>query len=281
MVSRSPAVRRRRLGLELRQLREDANLKIDKVAKKLEMSDSKISRIENGQVSATARDIRDMAFLYGVRGQRLENLMQLARETREKPWWQQFSELGLELVAYEAEASDILLFEPLIVPGLLQTRDYARAVIRAVRRDLDSERIERRVEFRMRRQEVLTAEKPPRIWAVVDEAILYRMIGDRKIMAEQLGHLEKMGKLPHVTIQVLPFSAGEHAGLDGPFMIIRLPELTDKDMVYLEHAGQEHYLDNPADVDLHSTIFDHVRAAALKPDASLKLLSKRAEELKA
>jgi len=244
------------------------------------MSNSKISRIENGQVSATARDVRDMAVLYGVRGQRLENLMQLARETREKSWWQQYADLRTDLAAFEAEASAILLFEPLIVPGLLQSRDYARAVIRAVRRDLRSETIERGVEFRMRRQELLAAKEPPIIWAVVDEAILYRMIGDRKVMSQQLEHLEKTAQLPHVTIQVLPFSAGEHAGLDGPFMIIRLPEATDKDMVYLEHAGREHYLDDPADVDLYSAIFDHLRATALKPEDLVKLLASMAEEVR-
>ena len=279
MVSRSPAVRRRRLGLELRQLREDANFTMEEVAGRLEMSDSKISRIENGQVGATARDVRDMVSLYGVTGERRENLMQLARETREKPWWQQYSDMRLELAAYEAEASAILIFEPLLIPGLLQTRDYARAVIRAVLHDLPPEKIERRVEFRMKRQALLNAEEPPTLRVVIDEAILYRMIGDRKIMSAQLKHLRLMGNLPHVTLQVLPFSAGEHAGLDGPFMIIRLPELTDKDMVYLGHAGQEHYLDAPADVKLHEAIFDRIQSVALEPDASLKLISSRAEKL--
>lgn len=279
MSGRSPEVRRRRLGIELRQLREAAELTIEHVAQRLEVSDSKISRIENGQVGATPRDVRDMATLYGVTGQRRENLMQLARETREKPWWQQYSDMHLDFAAYEAEASEFLIFAPLSLPGILQTRDYARAIIRAIRSDLPPEKIERRVEFRMKRQAILTENEPPTLWVVIDEATLHRVIGDPKIMRDELQHLVEAARLPHVTLQVLPFSAGEHAGLDGPFVIIRFPEPTDPDMVYLEHTGREHYLDDPDAVALHALLFDHLRAAALKPDDSLKLVDGRAEEL--
>jgi transcriptional regulator with XRE-family HTH domain len=279
MPSRSPEVRRRRLGIELRRLREGAELTIEQVAQRLEVSDSKISRIENGQVSATPRDVRDMATLYGVTGQRQENLMQLARETREKPWWQQYSDMHLDFAAYEAEASEILIFSPLSLPGILQTRDYARAIIRAIRSDLTPEKIERRVEFRMKRQDILTGEEPPTLWVVIDEAVLHRVIGSREIMRDELKHLVDRARLPHVTLQVLPFSSGEHAGLDGPFVIIRFPEPTDPDMVYLEHTGREHYFDDIDAVAIHSMLFDHIRAAALKPDDSLKLVDGTAEEL--
>jgi transcriptional regulator with XRE-family HTH domain len=281
MAGRSPAVRRRRLGIELRELREAAELTIEQVAERLEVSDSKISRIENGQVGATPRDVRDMATLYGVTGQRLENLMQLARETREKPWWYEYRDLKptIDFATYEAEASKLLFFAPLILPGLLQTPDYARAIIGAIRYDLPPEKIERRVEFRMKRQELLTGQKPPTLWVIIDEAILYRMVGDQKVMCEQLKQLVELASLPHVTLQVLPFGAGEHAGLDGPFMIIRFPEPTDPDMVYFEHTGPEHYSDDPTTVAFHASLFEHMRAAALKPDDSLKLVHARAEEL--
>jgi transcriptional regulator with XRE-family HTH domain len=280
MPGRSPAVRRRRLGIELRELREAAELTIEQVAERLEVSDSKISRIENGQVGATPRDVRDMATLYGVTGQRLENLMQLARETREKPWWYEYRDLrAIDFAMYEAEASQLLYFAPLTLPGLLQTPDYARAIIGAIRYDLPPEKIERRLEFRMKRQELLTGEEPPTLWAIIDEAILYRMIGGQKVMCEQLTQLVELARLPHVTLQVLPFGAGEHAGLDGPFVIIRFPEPTDRDMVYFEHIGLEHHMDDPAAVALHASVFDHLRAAALKPDDSLKLVHARAEEL--
>jgi transcriptional regulator with XRE-family HTH domain len=282
MAGRSPKVRRRRLGNELRQLRELAEYTIEQVAARLEVSDSKISRIENGQVGATPRDVRDMAALYGVTGQRMENLMQLARETREKPWWHEYSDLKLDQLdyaGYEAEASSILMFAPMILPGLVQTADYARVIIREVLFDLPQEEIERRVEFRMKRQALLTDRNPPTLWAVIDEAILCRMIGGPGIMHEQLKRLIEIARRPHVTLQLLPFSGGAHAGLDGPFTVIRFPEPTDKDMVYFEHTGWEHYLDDPDAVSLYLSLFDHIRATALKPDDSIKRLIDRADEL--
>jgi transcriptional regulator with XRE-family HTH domain len=279
MAGRSPKVRRRRLGIELRQLREDAELTIEQVAARLEVSDSKISRIENGQVSATPRDVRDMAALYGVTGQRMENLMQLARETREKPGWSEYSDLQPASAAYEAEASSILMFAPTIVPGLFQTPDYARAVLREILYDLPAGEIERRVEFRMKRQARLAESTPPKLWAVIDEALLHRMIGDPLTMHHQIKSLVEEATLPHVTLQLLPFAGGAHAGLDGPFTIVRFPEPNDRDMVYFEHTGWEHYLDDPTVISLYLSMFDHIRATALKPDDSLKLLSERADEL--
>jgi transcriptional regulator with XRE-family HTH domain len=279
MAGRSPKVRRRRLGLELRQLREAAEYTIEQVAARLEVSDSKISRIENGQVGATPRDVRDMAALYGVTGQRMENLMQLARETRERPWWHEYSDLGLDYAAYEAEASSILIYSPTILPGLLQTADYARAILRAIRFDLPPERIERLVEFRMRRQGLLTDPNPPSLWAVIDEAVLCRMIGGPRVLHQQLKNLIETASLPNVTLQLLPFSGGAHAGLDGPFYIIRFLEPTDRDMIYFEHTGREHYLDDPETIKLHLSLFDHIRAAALKPDDSIKRLIDRVDQL--
>lgn len=279
MAARSPKVRRRRLGNELRQLRENANLTIDQVATRLEVSDSKISRIENGQVSATPRDVRDMATLYGVTGQRMENLKQLARETREKAWFSQYNDMAISFAEYEAEASTILTFSPMILPGLFQTPDYARAIIRGIRYDLSPKEIDRRVEFRMKRQARLAETTPPKMWAVIDEAILHRIIGDPTIMHHQLKSLVETAGLPHVTLQLLSFAGGAHAGLDGPFIIIRFPEPTDLDMIYFEHPELEHYIDDPRALSLYVSLFDHIRATALKPDDSLELLSRRADEL--
>jgi transcriptional regulator with XRE-family HTH domain len=280
MVGRSPRVRRRRLGLELRKLRETASLTIEQVAGRLEVSGSKISRIENGQVSATPRDVRDIAELYGVTDQKIDNLMQLARETRQKPWWSQYSDLGLSFVEFEAEASTILMFSPMILPGLFQTPDYARTIVRGIRYDLPPEEIERRVDFRVKRQAHLAEESPPpQLWAVIDEAILHRMIGDPMIMHHQLKSLVETARLPHVTLQLLPFAGGAHAGLDGPFIIVRFSEPTDRDIVYFEHTGLDHYVDDPDAMSLYVSLFDHIRAAALKPDDSVELLSRRADEL--
>jgi transcriptional regulator with XRE-family HTH domain len=279
MAGRSPKVRRRRLGIELRQLREKADLTIEQVATVLEVSDSKISRIENGQVSATPRDVRDMATLYGVTGQRMENLKQLARETREKAWFSSYRDMRISFTEYEAEASTILTFSPMILPGLFQTPDYARAIIRGIRYDLPPEEIDRRVEFRMERQARLAEAVPPQLEAVIDEAILHRIVGDPMIMHHQLKSLIQTAGLPNVTLQLLPFAVGAHAGLDGPFMIIRFLEPTDRDMVYFEHTDWEHYLDDPGAIALHLSLFDQIKATASKPDDSLELLSRRAEEL--
>lgn len=279
MAGRSPKVRRRRLGIELRQLRENAELTIEQVAVRLEVSDSKISRIENGQVSATPRDVRDMAALYGVTGQRMENLMQLARETREKPWWIGYSDLQPESAAYEAEASSILMFAQTIIPGLFQTPDYARAVLSKILYDLPPKQIERRVEFRMKRQARLAESTPPQLWAIIDEAILHRMVGGPMTMHHQFKSLVETARHPNVTLQLLPFAGGAHAGLDGPFTVIRFPEPTDRDMIYFEHTGSEHYLDDPKAISLYLSLFDQIRAAALEPDESLDRLIIRADEL--
>jgi transcriptional regulator with XRE-family HTH domain len=279
MADRSPKVRRRRLGLELRQLREYANLTIDQVAKRLEVSDSKISRIENGQVSATPRDVRDMATLYGVTGQRMENLKQLARETREKPLFSRYGDMSTAFADFEVEASTVLMFLPMTLPGLFQTPDYARAIIQGIRYDLPPEEIDRRLEFRMERQTRLAETTPPQLWTIIDEAILHRIIGDPTIMHHQLKSLVETARLPHVTLQILPFTAGTHAGLDGPFMVFRFPEPTDRDVIYFEHTEFEHYVDDPDAIALYVSMFDQIQAAALNSDDSIDLLSRRADEL--
>lgn len=279
MADRSPKVRRRRLGLELRQLREHANLTIDQVARRLEVSDSKISRIENGQVSATPRDVRDMATLYGVTGQRMENLKQLARETREKTLFSQYGDMLTTFAEFEVEASTVLSFSPMVLPGLFQTPDYARAIIRGIRYDLPPEEIDRRLEFRMKRQARLAETTPPQLWTIIDEAILHRIIGDPTIMHHQLKSLVETARLPHVTLQILPFTAGAHPGLDGSFLVFRFPEPTDRDVIYFEHTEYEHYVDDPDAITLYISMFEQIRAAALNPDDSIDLLTRRADEL--
>jgi transcriptional regulator with XRE-family HTH domain len=279
MADRSPKVRRRRLGLELRQLREHANLTIDQVARRLEVSDSKISRIENGQVSATPRDVRDMATLYGVTGQRMENLKQLARETREKPLFSQYGDMLTTFAEFEVEASTVLSFSSMVLPGLFQTPDYARAIIRGIRYDLPPEEIDRRLEFRMKRQARLAETTPPQLWTIIDEAILHRIIDDPTIMHHQLKSLVETARLPHVTLQILPFTAGAHPGLDGSFLVFRFPEPTDRDVIYFEHTEYEHYVDDPDAIMLYVSMFEQIRAAALKPDDSIDLLTRRADEL--
>jgi transcriptional regulator with XRE-family HTH domain len=277
---RSPTVRRRRLGIELRRLRDDAGLTIEQVAGALECSDSKISRIETGQVGATPRDVRDMLQLYGVAGQRRDALLQSAREARQRDWWQAYSDtLIVPLVGMEAAASSIRVYETLLVPGLFQTRQYAGTVIRTVRPDLRPEEVERWVEFRMARQSLLARDLPPALSAVLDEALLRRPVGGPAAMGEQLHHLARVAALPTVTLQVLPFAAGHHAGMSGAFTIFSFPELDDPDVVYLEHTKSDLYLESEEEVRRYASAFDQLRAMALPPDDSVALVVALARSL--
>ena len=275
---KGPTVRRRRLAAELRRLRDAAGLTIDEVGEKLECSASKISRIETGHVGVTPRDARDLLELYGVQGDDREALVQLAREARTRGWWHAYSEVFTgAFVGLEADASSLRAFQALLVPGLLQTEDYARAVIRAMRPDAEEADIERRVVARMERQRLVTDAAPPEYWAVLDEAVLHRLVGGPKVMAAQLSKLLELAAMPHMTIQVVPFGTGAHPGMEGPFVILGFPEQADPDVVYVDSTTSGAYLELPADVRRYSLMFDHLRAAALKPDDSVGLIAKHAE----
>lgn len=277
-----PTIRRRRLASELRRLREAAELTIDEVGEKLECSASKVSRIETGHVGVTPRDARDMLELYGITGDEREALVQLAREARKPGWWHAYKEVFTgTFVGLEADASSLRAFQALLVPGLLQTETYARAVIRAMRPDSDESEIQRRVAARTARQQLLSDPNPPEYWAVIDEAVLHRMVGGPEVMAKQAQRLLELGQLPHVTIQVVPFTAGAHPGMEGPFLILGFPEQADPDVVYVDSTSGGFFLELPPDVRRYSLMFDHLRAAALKPDDSLALIAQAAERYSA
>lgn len=273
-----PTIRRRRLASELRRLREAADLTIDEVGEKLECSASKVSRIETGHVGVTPRDARDMLELYGLTGDEREALVQLAREARKPGWWQAYKEVFTgTFVGLEADASSLKAFQALLVPGLLQTETYARAVIRAMRPDSDESEIQRRVAARTARQQLLADPSPPEYWAVIDEAVLHREVGGPEVMARQAQRLIEMGQLPHVTIQVVPFTAGAHPGMEGPFLILGFPEPADPEVVYVDSTSGGFFLELAPDVRRYTLMFDHLRAAALKPDDSLSLIEKAGE----
>jgi transcriptional regulator with XRE-family HTH domain len=273
MSPRSPTVRRRRLGIELRRLREDAGLTIDRVAAALECSDSKISRIETGQVSATPRDVRDMLEIYGVDPQQRDELIQMAREARQKGWWHAFGGIPVPaIVGFETAASSMSLYAALLIPFFFQTPDYARAVLRAVRGDLPSTELERLLELRMARQSLLNQDEPPLLWVVLDEAALRRRVGGAETMRAQLERLQQAALLPNVTLQVLPFSGGEHAGMDGGFTIIGFAEEADPNLVYIENITSDLYVEDAAEVRKYDLSFDHLRASALSPTDSAQYI---------
>jgi transcriptional regulator with XRE-family HTH domain len=280
VAARSPTVRRRRLGIELRRLREHAGLTIDQVARRLECSDSKISRIETGQVSATPRDVRDILEIYEVGEEQRADLIQIAREARQKGWWHAYGDIPIPpAVAFEAEAFSMSIYQSLVVHALFQTKDYARAVLRAVRPQLTQEQIERRVELRMARQSILTLDKPPALWVVLDEAVLRRLIGGPEVMRQQLERLSEVGASPNVTLQLLPFTSGEHAGLGGEFTLIGFPDPGDPNVVYIEIPNNDLWLEDPVSVRDYDHLFDLLRAAALPPAESAGFITKVAKEL--
>lgn len=271
---RGPTVRRRRLAGELRRLRDQAELTIDEVSEKLECSASKISRIETGHVGVNPRDARDLLELYGVRGEDQEALVQLAREARKRGWWHAYNEVFTgAFVGLEADASALRAFQALLVPGLLQTERYARAVINAMRPGAAVSEIERRIAARMARQHLLDDPQPPEYWAVIDEAVLHRVVGDRDVMFEQLTRMVEIAERPHITIQVVPFGAGAHPGMEGPFLILSFPDQSDADVVYVDSTSSGVYLELESDVRRYTLMYDHLRAAALKPDDSITVIA--------
>jgi transcriptional regulator with XRE-family HTH domain len=254
----SPTVRRRRLGLELRVLRERASLTIEKVAEALECSASKVSRIETGHVRATPRDVRDILALYGVDRDRREEVIQLARDARRKGWWEDYGDSAdriKDLVGLETEAAEICEFQILLVPGLLQTASYAREIFRALAPRLSAEEVEQRVQFRLARQKLLEQAQPPRLEAVLDEAVLRRPVGGAAVMREQLAHLVERASEPSISVRVLPFDQGAHAWMAGSFTILRFEEELNPDVVYVEAEERDLYLEEPERVALYIEAF--------------------------
>jgi transcriptional regulator with XRE-family HTH domain len=280
----SPTVRRRRLAAELHRLRVTAKMTIEQVAEALEWSSGKVSKIENARVSVMPRDARRLLDAYGVpEGAERELLLSLARESRERGWWQQYGEAVPEwfatYVGLEAEASAISAYHAEIIPGLLQTRRYATALHRAELIDAAEDEIERYVEVRMQRQGRLTEPDAPKLWVVLNEAVIRRVIGERAVMHEQLARLIEAASTPGITLQVLPFSAGAHASMDSAFSIIAFDPPTDGEIVYFEHPTCSLYLEKADEVARYKLVYEHLRAASLSLDDSRRLLARAAEDM--
>jgi transcriptional regulator with XRE-family HTH domain len=273
VARRSPTVRERRLARALRHLREEAGLTIEDVAEKLEMSASTVSRMETAQVGVRPRDLRFLLDMYEVSEAERNQLLQIARERRQQRWWREYADLPNILFAgLEEDASAIWQYSTQLIPGLLQTEAYARTVLQAIRLDAKPGDVERRLELRIHRQELLTSEQAPEYWVVLDEAVVRRQVGGPTVMADQLGGLVEAAKRPNVTLQVLPFASGEHAGMDGEFTIFHYLESADPDVVYIENTGSDLYLEAPEVTRRYNKIFDHLRAAAQNPGESIRTL---------
>jgi transcriptional regulator with XRE-family HTH domain len=277
-VRRGSTAGRRRLGIELRRLRIDAQLTIDQVATALGCSTARISRIENGQIVARGRDVREILQLYGAGSRKREELLQIADDVRGKGWHAYGDVPRSSLVRLEQEAASIRIYQTLLIPGLLQTKRYARSVLGALRPDLEPDEQERLVDLRMERQSLLAEEGRVRLWAVIDESALRRPVGGREIMREQLRHLVEATSTPTVRVQVLPFSVGAHAGMVDEFVILEFAEVTKPDVVYVQRILADSYLDRVEEVSLYVSIFDHLRTTALQAQDSINLIGRLVEE---
>jgi DNA-binding XRE family transcriptional regulator len=265
----NPTVRRRRLGQELRRLRENKGMTAEEVAERLLVSQSKISRLENGRRSISQRDVRDLCGVYEVEDQRVvESLMQMAKDSRQQGWWHSFGDIPYSVyIGLETDAASLRVYDPQVVPGLLQTQQYAEALITGALPEATPADIDRRVKVRMRRQDrVKATENPLRLWAVLDEAALRRQVGNKDVMTQQLEHLLEMSRLPHITVQLIPFTMGAHPGVSGQYAILEFPDAADSSVVYIEGVTSDLYLEKAQDVQKYSVMYEHLRAQALNAD---------------
>jgi Domain of unknown function (DUF5753)/Helix-turn-helix domain len=278
-----PTVLRILLGSQLRNLRESKGITRDDAGYTIRASGSKISRMELGRVSFKERDITDLLSLYGVDdpGERAA-LVDLARQANSPGWWHKYSDVLPDwfqvYVGLEEAATLIRVYELQFVPGLLQTADYARAVVQLGQRGASKAEVEHRVNLRMDRQRLLTRPTAPHLWAVVDEAVLRRPIGGVEVMRGQLERLIAAAKEPNVTLQVMPFRAGGHAAESGPFTLMRFPETDLPDVVYVEQLTSAVYLDKREDVERYTEVMERLSVDSDPPERTADIVSRILEE---
>jgi transcriptional regulator with XRE-family HTH domain len=286
-VAPGPTVHRRQLGAELRRLRKAAGLSVEAAAKELGCSQPRISRIETGKGGAVAKptDVRTLCDLYGVTDERQVDMLlgMLSVVSQQRGWWEDFESVlpsGLEVyVGLESDARAERGWEPLIVHGLLQTKEYARAVFQAWASHRPHD-IDDLVQVRTERQKLLSREGSPlELWAIFDEAVIRRPLGGPAVMRDQLRHLADITGMPNVTIQVIPLSTGGNPGLGGPFSILEFEDDNDTPVVYVESQAGNLYLEKKPDVRRYTSTFDLLRAMALSPAESATLLHHAAEEM--
>lgn len=279
----SPTVRRKRLGIELRRLREQRGLTCEDVGQRLDCSGTRISRIETSRISARPGDVRELLELYGVTGSEADSLVQLARDARRKGWWHTYGQVLPHwfeaYIGLEAEATKQRDFQPMVIPGLFQTEDYARAMLRAAPNAGRIGDIDQQVALRMARQEVLTQDNPPDLWVVLSESVLRVQVSGPATMRTQLRRLIDLSEQPNITLQVLPFSTAALVHPISPFTILGFPDTADPTVVYLEHLTGSLFIEGKEEVHRYTVVFDHLRAEALGTSQSVDLIERIAADL--
>ncbi len=284
-------VPRRQLGRYLRDQRNSQRMSVKTAAARLEWSEAKIWRIETGQVALRSFDVEAMCRVYGAPAELTRALMGLAKETKAKGWWHAYGDVipeGFDVyIGLEEAASQLSWYEAELVPGLLQTEDYARAVIKVDKPDVDDEEIERRVHLRIARQGLIRRHTaPPDLHVVLDEGILRRPVGGHAVMAAQLNSLTEVSELPNVALRIAPFDVGAHYGMtSGPFVILRFPlngngEESEPATVYVDGFTGDLYLDKPREVGQYMKAFEGIWRIALDEPTSRDLIHRGAEALR-
>ncbi|WP_318217589.1 helix-turn-helix transcriptional regulator [Streptomyces sp. SCL15-6] len=280
-MQHGPVVRRRKLGAELRALRTSAGITSGEAARLVGWHQSKVSRIETGTSGAKPADVRLLLDAYGVEDRELRELLVVLAGSDDAGgrhhWWHAYRGVlpptYWDFISLESQASAMRTLETTVVPGLLQTPEYARAVTRAAVDGLPEERLDTLVEVRLARQDVLRADPPLELNAVLDEAVLRREVGGPGVMARQLTRLVEAARLPHVRLQVLPFSAGAHIGVTGPFVIFSFPSTSDLDVVVLDHLTSSLHLERKEDLEAYTEAFNALLLHALSPEDSLDYIA--------
>ncbi|WP_434740334.1 helix-turn-helix domain-containing protein [Micromonospora sp. SH-82] len=279
-----PTVLRMLLGAQLRRLRESCGVTREGAGWEIRASESKISRMELGRVGFKERDVADLLTLYGVTDvKERDTLLKLARDANNPGWWHRFGDVlptwFQSYLGLEAAAALIRSYEVQFVPGLLQTRDYARAVVQLGHRRARPDELDRRVDLRIHRQELLRRPGPPHLWAVVDEAALRRPIGGAEVMRGQLTALIEATRTPHIRVQVIPFDAGGHAAAGGAFTILRFGDQDLPDIVYIEQLTSAIYLDKREDLDFYAVAMERLCVEAEPPERTPEILTRIIDEL--
>ncbi len=275
-------IRSKWLGDAVLKIRKQTGLTLEEVGERMRWPQSKISRIENGMVKAHWGDIQDLLDLYNFTDpDQRKALLALAKSARERGWWHAYGATldhpFADLISLEATAKEISAYESQVVPGLLQTRDYALAVVGESRVWENREDVEKFVEVRTARQAILTREQPIGFWAILGEAVLRQQVGGPMVMRAQLRHLLDVATMPNVTIQVLPFSAGASTGMYCPFEILKFAGPGITEVVYLENLTSGLYLERDEELQRYTIAFNHLRASAMSTEDSAKLIAFMAE----
>ncbi|MEV5101169.1 helix-turn-helix domain-containing protein [Streptomyces massasporeus] len=280
-MQHGPAVRRRKLGAELRALRTSAGLTSGEAARLVGWHQSKVSRIETGTSGVKPADVRLLLDAYGVGDSQLRELLMVLAGSDDSDgrhhWWHAYRGVlpptYRDFISLESQAGAMRTLETTVVPGLLQTPEYARAVTRAAVEGLPEDRLDTLVEVRLARQDVLRADPPLKLSAVLDEAVLRREVGGPGVMARQLQRLVEAARLPQVRLQVLPFAAGAHIGVTGPFVIFSFSSTSDLDVVVLDHLTSSLYLERKEDLQAYTEAFNALQIHALSPEDSLDFIA--------